>query len=82
MLGCCWRPKLGIPLHLHGVIAQLRAHDPLVVVLAQRQHERKRAQGLADLPERDALPPTFRWPTFGTGASRPAQRLVDDAIFE
>ena len=42
---------------------KLRAHDALVVVLTQHQDERKRAQALADVAERDARRPAVRSPT-------------------
>ncbi len=34
--------ELGVPLHVDAVLMELGAHDSLVVVLPQREHERKR----------------------------------------
>src|SRR5213083_1687212 len=44
--------ELGVPLHRHAPVAEMVAHDPLVVVLAQHQDEGEWAHALPDVAQR------------------------------
>jgi hypothetical protein len=67
-------------LDVHAVLGELRAHDVLIVVLAKHQHERKRAEALADVADRDACAPASVRPHVGGGgAGAERERLLDDA---
>src|SRR5213083_448238 len=61
--------ELGVPLHRHAPVAQVVAHDPLVVVLAQHQDKGKRADALPDVAQRDARRPLSFRPHIGAVAA-------------
>src|SRR5439155_15347221 len=61
--------ELGVPLHRHAPVAEVLAHDPLVVVLAEHQDEGKRAHALPDFAQRDARRPLSLRPHVGAVAA-------------
>ncbi len=72
--------ELGVPFDRDAELAQLLAHDQLVIVLAKHQDERKRAQVLADVTDRNACGPAPVCPYIAAGgAGTQRECLIDDA---
>src|SRR6266480_4302181 len=61
--------ELGVPLHRKAPVAEMVAHDPLVVVLAQHQDKGKRTDALPDVTQRDARRPLSFRPHIGAVAA-------------
>ncbi len=71
--------ELGIPLHGHAPAAEVIAHDPFVVVLAQHQDKGKRAHALPDVTQRDARRPlSFRPHVGAIAAAAQLERPLSD----
>ena len=72
--------ELGVPLHRQSPVAELVAHDPLVVVLTQDENERIRSDEPAGVAERDVRHPAAFGPDIRARAAlAELERAIDEA---